>query len=304
MIASSDLAICTIHGSSGHYSGDYARRYSWAEIQMRQLRAHTPPGFTVYAYGNRPVPEHREFLKSCPEVRYIDGNDVENGFYAHVWPIRNWLTLQAIQTHRVILHLDSDAFPVTDDWFPRYASLLTDTCPVVAACLSEIGFTQSDRLFLMFTREGFLRHRFDFSPLGADDPGGGISAALEEQRLSWVPLLRSNAVNFHRSQAGLYDHRIYHQGAGSRLPKWMDSSLRFRRDDFFRTRELLLQGIVMDQVFFHTEEFMAQLKGERPPMDMDAALLDASRETHPGFHRHLRARLRRGVGHHAIGYTD
>ena len=99
------------------------------ELQIQQLRKHTAGGFHVYAYGNRIIPEHETFLKKCDEVTFISSESTPNGEFDHVWPLRNWLTRQAIKTHKIIVHLDSDAFPVNDNWLNRYNQKLSLCSP-------------------------------------------------------------------------------------------------------------------------------------------------------------------------------
>ncbi len=266
-----DVAICTIHGNSPHYAGSFASQYPWPRLQIEQLRRHTPAGYTVYAYGNRLMDEHAAYLRSCPEVTYISGQDIPNGYFEHVWPLRNWLARRAMQQHRYIAHLDSDAFPVRDDWMTRYVSGLSRRCPVVAVQRRENGDTHSDRSFLMYARRGFRRHAFDFSKVGVVDSGAGISAHLEAQGLTWKALLRSNAYDFHPLIAGIYDDRIYHHAAGSRQPRFRLNQAHWN-DEAFWAREQHIHRILMKQLFDDTDAFLRQLRGLEKPFDLEAAL--------------------------------
>ncbi len=259
-----DIAICTIHGNSAQYSGEFAARYAWPKLQIQQLRNYTESGYTVFAYGNKLMPEHEKFLKNCREVNFISCRNVLNGIFDHVWPIRNWLTRIAVCSHKLIIHLDSDAFPVKGGWIDRYAKLLSRKSPVVAVKRLENGDTHSDRCFLMFSRKGFKKHAFDFSKVGVPDSGGGISENLEKDGYRWKPLLRSNKHNYHPVISAIYDDSVYHHGAGSRNPR-----LRFNQEIWEKetewNNEKKLHRVLMKRLFENTDDFISELRGEKDP---------------------------------------
>ena len=212
------VGICIVHGLNASQPDELVARCPWPELQIARLRRHTAPGYLLYVYANGIPPSQVAFLASCPEVRLF-GTPRGHPQLQNVWAIRNWLARQAAPHHRVIVHLDSDAFPVRDDWLPRYAALLRWDRPVVAVQRLENGDHHSDRSFLMHRRIDLHRHLFDFSLIGAKDAGGNISGDLEAKGLGWHTLVRSNAWNHHPVIAGLYDDRIYHHAAGSREPR-------------------------------------------------------------------------------------
>jgi hypothetical protein len=261
-----DVAICTVHGNTPYYDEVLGREYPWPALQIARLRRHTPPGYTVLAYGNRLMKEHEDYLKACPEVVYFSSDEVPNGTHFHVWPIRNWLTRVAIKRYRWIVHLDSDAFPIADDWLEHYCSLLSRACPVVA--VERVGHPSADRCFLMFSRAGFRAHAFDFTKMGVVDAGAAISQDLEEKGLSWHPLRRTNRVNYHKDTAGIFDDRIYHHAAGSRSPnlgRWHEGKTTARVDD-------LTHLVLMDWLFKRHDSFIRELRGEEPPRDLNSAV--------------------------------
>ncbi len=273
-----DVVICTVHGNSRQYSPAAAMKYPWPMLQMAQIRRHTALGYTVFAYGNRLCEEHANYFRQCKEVVYFSSDDIPNGaFVDDVWPIRNWLTRRAIKEFKWIVHLDSDAFPIAGDWLPRYASLISTQCPVVAVERTypegDGRHRSADRCFLMFSRRGFQKHAFDFTKMGVSDAGAAISQHLEEQGLAWHHLPRTNRVNFHKIAAGIYDDRVYHHGAGSRSPifeGWGAHNSASRQDR-------LAQWILLDWLFEQPDSFIHQLLGKEPPFDFSAALREAER---------------------------
>jgi hypothetical protein len=265
------VAICTIHGNSPGYCGDFAARYAWPRLQIERLRRHTPAGYTVLAYGNRAMPEHEAYLRGCPEVRYLSSAETPWGTYEHVWPLRNWLARIAMQDHRWIVHLDSDAFPVRDDWLQLTLARIGYGSPVVAVQRIENGDRHSDRCFLVYSRAGFRRHAFDFSRVGRVDSGGGISAELEAGRFAWHPMRRSNAHDYHPLIGGIYGDLIYHHGAGSREPRFRMNAGLWDAATHWR-REQATHRILMGRLFDRSDDFLAELRGERPPFDLAGEL--------------------------------
>ena len=257
-----DVAICTIHGNSENYTGDFALRCAWPKIQIEQLRKFTAPGYTVYAYGNGLLPEHEEFLESCPEVCLFSSS--RGGSWPTIrsfWALRNWLARHASKHHRLIVHLDSDAFPVRHGWLGRYTGMLSWHRPVVAVQRLENGDTHSDRCFLMHHRSALHRHLLDLSSIGVTDAGAAVSADLERKGLRWKALNRSNVYNFHPVIAGIYDDHIYHHGAGSREPRLRQNEELWNSQEAWN-REKRLHRELMERLFQAPDEFIAELRGE------------------------------------------
>jgi hypothetical protein len=267
----SQVAICTIHGNSQHYEGEFAQRYAWPKLQIERLRRHTPSGYKVFAYGHRLMQEHEEFLRGCPEVEFISLKNTQWGTYEHVWPLRNWLARRAMRDYRWIIHLDSDAFPVSDDWLPTTLRKIRYNQPVVAVKRVENGDQHSDRCFLVYSRAGFRRHCFDFSMVGVADAGGAISAYLEERGLDWHAMLRSNKHDYHPLIAGIYDDLIYHHAAGSRLPRFRQNQELWNQKEHFR-HEQATHRILMRRLFNQTDDLLAELRGEQKSFDLSDAL--------------------------------
>ena len=178
------------------------------------------------------------------------------------------------RSHKVIIHLDSDAFPVKADWLDKYTQMISLRSPVVAVKRLENGDTHSDRCFLMFTNSGFRRHAFDFSSMDAVDAGGGISRDLERNNYHWHALLRTNKFDYHPVISAIYDDRIYHHGAGSREPR-----LRANKDYWDRRslweKEKQIHRVLMMRLFRHTDEFISELRGITTPHDFKTESIES-----------------------------
>ena len=150
-------------------------------------------------------------------------------------------------------------------------SALGPSTPAVAAQRLENSDEHSDRSFLLFSREAFHEHLFDFSPVGVKDAGGAISAGLEERGLGWVKLRRTNRFDYHPLIAGIYDDHVYHHAAGSRDPRFR-MNRGSRSDEAHWARERTVHRVLLKRLFDHTDPFLAELRGEAEPFDLEAAV--------------------------------
>lgn len=132
--------------------------------------------------------------------------------------------------------LDADSFPITDDWTEALATRMSKTGARFAAVhrienldaylphpsgylmTREFFYAQSPMLYPGSGRyipemENFLRATGQ-----RPDTGIGYGWRLWQTGEQWIPLLRSNRVNFHYLIAGVYGDTFFHLGATSRAP--------------------------------------------------------------------------------------
>ena len=87
---------------------------------------------------------------------------------------------------------------------------LGDPQPHPAFCLTTVGFWKE------------IEGDWSAGPMWENDVGtmtdvgGELLVTLREQDLPWRPILRTNTDNIHPVWFGVYEHRIYHHGAGFR----------------------------------------------------------------------------------------
>ncbi len=123
----------------------------------------------------------------------------------------------------LLVFLDGDAFPVrpVGSWFDRLLSAhplaalrrdenLGDPQPHPAFCVTTVGFWKE------IEGDWSAGYMWENDVGTMTDVGGELLATLREQDLSWRPILRSNTNNIHPVWFGVYEHRIYHHGAGFR----------------------------------------------------------------------------------------
>lgn len=123
----------------------------------------------------------------------------------------------------LIVFLDGDAFPVrpVGFWLDSLLSShplaalrrdenLGDPQPHPAFCVTTVGFWREI--------EGDWRAGYTWeNAFGTTtDVGGRLLQTLQERKRPWRPILRTNTNNIHPIWFGVYEHRIYHHGAGFR----------------------------------------------------------------------------------------
>lgn len=129
---------------------------------------------------------------------------------------------QSSDPEDILIFLDGDAFPVRP-----LAGWVRDTLADVKLMAirrdENLGDVQPHPSFCA-TTVGFWRDiEGDWLPGGTwintagrevADTGGNLLYKLRERNVQWLPLLRTNSYNPHPVWFGIYDHRIYHHGAG------------------------------------------------------------------------------------------
>jgi len=158
-------------------------------------------------------------------------------FYSSTEPIREHavklnLLAEVIRAHSTddndrILFLDGDAFPI-GDLAPLLAEKLAshplaavqrlenngDRQPHPCFCVTTVGFWKS---IGGDWKEGFSWNDRAGKPV--TDVGGNLLGILEQRKIEWAPLVRSNRRNLHPLLFGIYGGTIYHHGAGFRDEK-------------------------------------------------------------------------------------
>ena len=126
----------------------------------------------------------------------------------------------------LLLFLDGDAFPVrpVGTWIGQ----LLDSAPLAAVRRDEnLGDRQPHPCFAVTTCRFWKELGGDWREGGTwvnstgeitTDVGGTLLHQLADGGHRWTPLLRSNTADPDPLWFGVYDHRVYHHGAGFRPP--------------------------------------------------------------------------------------
>lgn len=195
---------------------------------------------------------------------------------------------------------DMDSWPVHEGWDGLYAALLTDAAPVAAIVRTELGDNFPFAAFT-FLRAGFWRHALSSfsarqglmcSPEGAalssrpGETGSGILSQLHDEGLKFFRLERSNAWDPHPVIAAVYDGTIFHLGAGSRTPRFVNDEQTYRiggvpaRQRFADRMNEAVRDHARSEILCRHDDFIAALAGEnrRPlrPIETDPRSLPRS----------------------------
>jgi len=173
---------------------------------------------------------------------------------------------------------DMDSWPVARGWDTYYARLLAPAVPVVAMQRVETNddfpnpaFTLIDRGFWREGRSSFAgfnpRTPFPLKDWAFSRPqsGAGILAELRANAQRFLPLLRTNLWNPHPVMCGIYDHRIFHFGAGSRAPTFGCDKDEYATIDTDISRSFVASVNAAKRAFFarqlkaSPDEFLRQL---------------------------------------------
>lgn len=203
------LHIATVHWKSER----------WVDVQLRYLQEHIREPFKVYAFLNDIPGDHRSkyFYSSTEPV-------ISHAIKLNL--LADMASLHATDPHDRLMFIDGDAFPVGD--IMSFGSEKLRQFPLIAIQrLENAGDRQPHPCFCL-TTVGFWKHiqgdwksgyRFKngYGTL-VTDVGANLLKKLEDGKVEWHPMLRSNRRNLHPVFFGLYADLIYHHGAGFREP--------------------------------------------------------------------------------------
>lgn len=201
------IHICTVHWQVDH----------WIDIQKKYLNRFMNAPFRVYAFCFGISVEHsKNFFYCCHEN--IESHQAKLNILADI----AWFNRDADDDW--LLFLDGDAFPIDNVSafgrkklanYPllavRQEENMGDIQPHPSFCLTTLRFWRSiggdwNEGPFWRTTGGRLR----------TDVGARLFEQLEKGGHEWYPLLRSNKIDLHPLNFGIYDNLVYHHGCGFR----------------------------------------------------------------------------------------
>lgn len=225
---------------------------------LRRLAAR---GVEVHAAGDparvrEPQVEHSELLNALADAAASDG-------CSH------------------LATFDMDSWPILPGWDQRYAGALTGQAPVASIVRTELGDNFPFAAFTMMAREFWrvgessfstrLRGSFDEDALGAlsrpEETGSGIAVQLGRDGLTFLRLERSNRWEVHHVIAGIYDDAVFHLGAGSRAPQFINDNEVYAIDGSPLRRRFATQmnravsEAISEQLLAEHDALMSELAG-------------------------------------------
>jgi hypothetical protein len=257
----------------GDYSREEAIRYPWIDLCLSQVDRHTRGwDYEVLVYDNAHLPTHRRLIEGHPRARLMPGERLSKLAQAADRPGARGILRAFEPSHpraldrllrrvprgaEYVVTLDSDSFPIRDDWL----EVLVGGCESGAAVAGVYRDEMAPRLEPFVHVSGLCARLDDLRALPVSfnrgkgqDVGKNITDAFTGMGREVAPLRRSNRRSFHFLIGGIYGDVVYHHGAGSRHAGFWTSKER-ARDERVRTR-------LRDAVFADLDRVIAVLRGE------------------------------------------
>lgn len=202
-----------IHIATVHWETD-----KWIDIQQKYLQKNIHQPFRIYAFLSGKASDHRDkFFFTSTEV--IREHAVKLNLLGEI------ISANAAENDPLIF-IDGDAFPVnpldnfiskTLNEYPLCAiqrlENVNDVQPHPSFCLTTVGFW---RKIGGDWKEGYKW--LSQANLWRTDVGGNLLKILQDNKVNWLPLHRTNSNPYHPILFGVYENLIYHHGAGFRDP--------------------------------------------------------------------------------------
>lgn len=223
----------------------YGEDGEWLLPLQLKFIAETLSGYpyTIYAAANRIAPDLHATLSATPNVRIVElPFTTERASAEHSIYLDKLIDLAYSDGCSHIATLDSDSFPIVNDWPRILLSKMNGVMRFSAVLRTENGDTALPHPCGYFmTRDFFADYKPSLLPgpeITQDpkfqsflqgtkqraDTGIGYGYALWNSHEQWLPLLRSNLHNMHFLMAGIYGDIFFHLGSSSRRPAFfMDS---------------------------------------------------------------------------------
>jgi hypothetical protein len=201
-----------IHIATVHWRSD-----RWIDIQLRYLERNLDRPYRVYAWIDEQLRDQAG--------RFFYATDVPLDRHELKLTLLGDLVAHAAEDDELIAFVDGDAFPIAP--IGPYLRDKLERYPLVAIRRDENNGDPQPHPSFCVTTAGFWRslpgdwrrgHAWT-NPQGKEvtDVGGNLLGLLEDAGIEWYPMLRTNKVNPHPLQFGVYDDVVYHHGGGFRL---------------------------------------------------------------------------------------
>ena len=200
-----------IHIATVHWAHD-----RWIDIQLKYFQRNIDEPYRVYAWLDEGMERH--------SGKFFYSTDVPLKEHELKLTLLGDLVAHAAEPEEMIVFIDGDAFPIAPI-VPFLRSKLERYALVAVRRDENNGDPQPHPLFCATTARLWLDlpgdwrrgHKWlDAQDQKVTDVGGNLLGLLEARGIEWYPLLRTNKVNPHPLQFGVYGDLVYHHGGGFR----------------------------------------------------------------------------------------
>jgi hypothetical protein len=200
-----------IHIATVHWAHD-----RWIDVQLAYLERNFDEPFRVYAWLDKGMQQHA--------AKFFYSTDIPIKEHELKLTLLGDLVAYAADPEDTIVFIDGDAFPIAP--IGPFLRETLERYPLVAVRRDENnGDPQPHPLFCAMRASLWLDlpgdwrrgHKWlDEQGQRVTDVGGNLLGLLEERGIEWKPLVRTNKVNPHPLQFGVYGDLVYHHGGGFR----------------------------------------------------------------------------------------
>ncbi len=200
-----------IHIATVHWAYD-----RWIDVQLEYFERNVSEPYRVYAWLDADI------MDNAPKFFYA--TDIPLKEHELKLTLLGDLVAHAAEPDEMIVFIDGDAFPIAA-MVPFLREKLA-SYPLVAVRRDENNGDPQPHPSFCATTAGFWRELpgdwrrgYKWRNRQGDnvtDVGGNMLGLLQSKGIDWYPLLRTNKVNPHPLQFGVYGDLIYHHGGGFR----------------------------------------------------------------------------------------
>lgn len=254
------------------HGGDDPATLSWLAVCLRHISSRTRwPDYRIYLWNNNPEDAAiHEMIKINNRINLIQAPPGEKMKHPHAAPLQKLYELALKDKVRYLVTMDTDAFPIQEDWLRFLIGQLNEQVPLAGIWRDELHraippyiHPSCACMTVPFIEEHRLR--FDDVDISAGknlDTLCSFTRAVLENDKRLFKLVRSNVNQFHYLMGGVYGDLIYHHGAGSRkgITFWGEE-----KSEVLKLRNKTIHLALRNMLFTHERQYLDWLTGKTPP---------------------------------------
>ena len=259
-------AILVVNGGSS------PEQKEWLDLCLTKIKEHTKrPSYTVYVWNNNIDDANvSRYTEKIPGTRLIHAPRDTKLAHIHAVPLQKLYEEAKKDGVKYIVTMDTDAFPITDNWLKFLLGRLDKKTVVAGVWRDELrkGIEPYIHPSCLCTTVGFIeKHniRLDLIDHKAEkriDTLSHLTDIALKNNKEVFRLRRDNVNQLHYLMGGIYGGLIYHHSAGSRkhISFWGEKATRAGG-----TRNMKINEALHQMLFRHNREFIDWLMGK--PLD-------------------------------------
>lgn len=202
-----------IHIATVHWRSD-----QWVDPQLHYLNRHIDEPFRMYGWLDR------QEMADAHAHKFDYWTNIKIRAHETKLTLLGDIMANGVPDDDILVFIDGDAFPIAPI-MPFLREQLQQFPLVAIQRLENNGDSQPHPCFCATTAKFWRELPGDWrrgatwiNPQGVEvtDVGGNLRQLLIDRDIDWLPILRSNKVNPHPLNFGVYGDLVYHHGGGFR----------------------------------------------------------------------------------------